>query len=801
MNGKYAIGDTVFNNWILTELLGEGSFGCVYKAERRDFGITYHSAVKIITIPHDANAIKDARIEGMDDQSISRYFSCFVEELVQEISLMSHLKGTSNVVNYEDHSVLPHENGLGWDLLIRMELLTPLPSYLSTHQLTQESVIKLGIDLCCALELCQRFNIIHRDIKPENIFISQFGDYKLGDFGIARTIERTTYNLSKKGTYSYMAPEVYHEEAYGPSADIYSLGMVLYRLLNDNRAPFLPCYPAPITPGDREYALSKRISGSPLPLPRHADRYLANVIMKACAYNAEDRYSNPTEMKHELKSIQHAPKKISNTYLENNSSPISVEEKTLSIFSLEGRNTPREEPEKTEYVFNNSVSPQRSKLESANTETASQSNHLKPQAQKPCTLRKDSQSNFNSSIRFRRKSLLIVTILSLFLLFSIGIVYLGNKDVDFSLLSKGNNIYTDSETADTSSSAPLQLNTTELNLEPTIQEQLEIIGTEGEIVWKSSDKSVAIVDDSGIVTAVGEGTATIIVQTADGREASCDVTVKKLVIDVESISLDLSTVQITTGTSQKLNATVFPEDATTPTVIWESSDPSVASVDKGLVKGNNPGTTVITATCGSHKAICNVTVSISKVAVDTVSLNANRLVISKGTESILKACITPSNATNTTVSWKSSNESVAIVDKGVVTAVGGGTATITATVDGKSSTCTVDVSVPAESIRLSAYSGKAFLPDSEGANASLPANIKVEVFPKDTTDILYWSSSNPSIYTFSGDSKSIPNTNWTNNRCQEFGFVNIRTPGKVTLTFSCGTQTATYELTIIQPTT
>lgn len=85
MNGKYAIGDTVFNNWILIELLGEGSFGCVYKAERRDFGITYHSAVKIITIPHDANAIKDARIEGMDDQSISRYFSCFVEELVQEI--------------------------------------------------------------------------------------------------------------------------------------------------------------------------------------------------------------------------------------------------------------------------------------------------------------------------------------------------------------------------------------------------------------------------------------------------------------------------------------------------------------------------------------------------------------------------------------------------------------------------------------------------------------------------------------------------------------------------------------------
>lgn len=680
-------------------------------------------------------------------------------------------------------------------------ILTPLPNYLATHQLTQENVIKLGIDLCCALELCQRFNIIHRDIKPENIFISQFGDYKLGDFGIARTIERTTYNLSKKGTYSYMAPEVYREEAYGPSADIYSLGIVLYRLLNDNRAPFLPCYPAPITPGDREYALSKQISGSPFPLPRHADRYLASVIMKACAYNAKDRYSNPTEMKHELEALQHAPEKISNTNVEDSSSPISAEEKTLSIFSCEGRNTSREEPEKTEYIFNNGVSPQRSKLENANTETASQSNHLKPQAPKLCTLRKDSQSNFNSSIRFRRKSLLIVTILSLVLLFSVGIVYLGSTDVDFSLLSRGNNIYTDLEAADTPSSAPLQLNATELNLEPTVQEQLKVIGEEGEIVWKSSDESVARVDNSGIVTAVKEGTAIIIVQTADGREASCSVTIKEPVIDIESISLDLSTVQITQGASQQLHATCFPEDATISTVIWKSSDSSIASVEEGLVKGNKPGTAVITVSSGSHKATCNVTVSISKVAVDTISLNTNRLVISKGTESILKACITPSNATNTTVSWKSSDESVAIVDKGIVTAVGGGTATITATVDGKSSTCTVDVFVPAESIRLSAYSGKVFLPDSEGANASLPANIKVEVFPKDTTDILYWSSSNPSIYTFSGDSKSIPNTNWTNNRCQEFGFVNIRTPGKVTLTFSCGTQTATYELTIIQPTT
>lgn len=77
-------------------------------------------------------------------------------------------------------------------------------------------MIRLGIDICKALELCQKYNVIHRDIKPENIFVSGSGDFKLGDFGIARTIERASSGLSKKGTYNYMAPEVYR----GKSMDL-----------------------------------------------------------------------------------------------------------------------------------------------------------------------------------------------------------------------------------------------------------------------------------------------------------------------------------------------------------------------------------------------------------------------------------------------------------------------------------------------------------------------------------------------------------------------------------------------------
>ena len=102
--------------------------------------------------------------------------------------------------------IIEHEDDIGWDILIRMELLTPLVDLTSQSQMEENEVIKLGVDLCKALELCRMYDIIHRDIKPENIFIAANGDYKIGDFGVAKTIEKTKMGLSRKGTYMYMAP-------------------------------------------------------------------------------------------------------------------------------------------------------------------------------------------------------------------------------------------------------------------------------------------------------------------------------------------------------------------------------------------------------------------------------------------------------------------------------------------------------------------------------------------------------------------------------------------------------------------
>ena len=91
-----------------------------------------------------------------------------------------------------------------------MELLKPLNDYLRDRVMTEAEVIRLGVDLCTALEVCHRRSIIHRDIKPENVFINEEGIFKLGDFGVSRTLERHTNHMSRKGTYNYMAPEVFN---------------------------------------------------------------------------------------------------------------------------------------------------------------------------------------------------------------------------------------------------------------------------------------------------------------------------------------------------------------------------------------------------------------------------------------------------------------------------------------------------------------------------------------------------------------------------------------------------------------
>lgn len=293
----------IWANWEIKKFIGEGSFGQVYQIEKKEFDYTYKAALKVITIPKSQDEVAAVLNELADEGSVTEYYHEIVSDIVKEIVLMSKLKGNTNIVSYEDHAVIPHENGIGWNIYIRMELLTPLFQYTKENQLAVRDVIKLGIDMCKAVEICQKYNIIHRDIKPENIFVSEMGDYKLGDFGISRQMEKTALEFSKKGTYSYMAPEVYKGKKYNSTVDIYSLGIVLYRFLNNNRLPFLPDYPNKISYSDRNKALIMRTSGEELPKPCNAEGRLAEIVLKACAYDPKARYESAVDMRRALEAI------------------------------------------------------------------------------------------------------------------------------------------------------------------------------------------------------------------------------------------------------------------------------------------------------------------------------------------------------------------------------------------------------------------------------------------------------------------------------------------------------------------
>ena len=168
-----------YEPWKIIKPIGQGTFGTVYEIQREEFGETYKAALKVISIPQSESEIISNRASGMDNQSMSMYYSNVVQELTHEFALLSKVKGHTNIVGYEDHKVIPHENGIGWDIYIRMELLTSLTTVSASYHFSRNEVIKLGIDICEALAVCQNKAIIHRDIKPDNIFISENGDFEL----------------------------------------------------------------------------------------------------------------------------------------------------------------------------------------------------------------------------------------------------------------------------------------------------------------------------------------------------------------------------------------------------------------------------------------------------------------------------------------------------------------------------------------------------------------------------------------------------------------------------------------------
>lgn len=328
-----------WKDWKIVRRLGGGGFGTVYEIERDFYGEEELAAMKVIRIPKEESDLDDDYNSGMTEEEVREKYTYIQNYFSKEYQLMLEFKGHSNIVNCHDFSVVPNPDGPGCALYIRMELLKPLKEVLKTETFSELRIVQLGIDICRALEICERRDVIHRDIKPDNIMMSDFGNFKLGDFGIARTMEKTM-SASMAGTDWYMAPEVAKKMKYGKSVDTYSLGLVLYWLLNDGRLPFVPEKDR-ISAKDMQAAYRLRMQGKEIPEPKRGSRQLKAVVLKALSFDREKRYCSGKEMLEALLEIEKLTKaenaRAQKRQTQNRQAQNAQDQKTQGQESLAGR--------------------------------------------------------------------------------------------------------------------------------------------------------------------------------------------------------------------------------------------------------------------------------------------------------------------------------------------------------------------------------------------------------------------------------------------------------------------------------
>lgn len=284
------------------------------------------------------------------------------------------------------------------------------------------------------------------------------------------------------------------------------------------------------------------------------------------------------------------------------------------------------------------------------------------------------------------------------------------------------------------------LGNTELTLVEGEEEKLAVAvtpenATDKSVVWESGNESVATVSQEGLVTAVGEGKATITVKTNDGGfSASCEVTVKKKVIAVTGVKLSAASMTLREGDKGTLTATVEPANATNKNVEWWTSDLDVVSVtstsggSNGYVEARGAGKATVTVKTedGEFSASCEITVEKKEVPVTGIALEQSSLLLPVGCTYTIKAHVQPSNATDQDIKWGSSNGGVATVDQtGKVTAVAAGTVDILATLAGKFARCTVQVDNVQLSMKKSSYN---ILPVTKKINikSDIAANFELD---------------------------------------------------------------------------
>lgn len=558
---RYMNGYPNFNDWRATRVIGSGKLGQTFEVVRSDgFGTPEQGVLKVIRIP------------GEDSLEAQQALRAKLESAAQTLREMDALKEHPNILPWRDHAIRPAENGDGWEIFLRTDAALPLEQYIRTHTYGERDVVHLASGVCTALSLCHSRGIVHGDIKPQNLFVNEAGYdgkpvLRLGDFGCAP--------LASDAAGDFAAPEVLCGDAPTAEHDLYSLGMVLYWLLNDKRVPFAPPSPAPISAADLAIARDMRLRGDPMPVPAHGSSALQQVILTAIADRPEERFRTADEFRAALQSA-----------VQTNDDRRAQEERAQRAAALHAQ-----------------------QLQQAQAREA--------------RMQRDTAADEGEKKRSKLPIIigsicgLVVLALALVLILS----SIGSKKTD-----------------DESAISYLKLSQTEVEVAPDDKVSLVCTAFDSdnkevsdvELGWSTSDQGIATVNTNGEVTGHKEGIATISASVKDDDDidpVKCKVTVTKDAVKVEKIKLNEESKELDVDDTLHLSYTLTPAKASAGDVKWSSSDKTIATVDNdGLVKAIAPGTATIKVTVSNGvndkelSATCTVKVA-DKAKVNRVIAN------------------------------------------------------------------------------------------------------------------------------------------------------------------------------------
>ncbi len=273
--------EPLWGEWTLGQRLYAGSATAVYEITRHRLDQTLSTVVKVQEIVGSEEECAPALARVMD-----------------EIERMERLQGCHYIVRCLEDSIIPRREDqgvcLGYDVLMRLEHLSCLADDVREgHIFSEKEVLALGRQISLALTAAHSRGIVHRDIKPGNLYRSDDGRFLLGDFGVSGAPDEQEQLRTVAGTVAYMAPEV-AGGVYDKRADIYSLGLVLYQLLNDN---FLPFTDENSTYSQRENAVRKRRQGQAIPRPRRGSRRLWRTVRRALSWDPNQRFPSAAALR------------------------------------------------------------------------------------------------------------------------------------------------------------------------------------------------------------------------------------------------------------------------------------------------------------------------------------------------------------------------------------------------------------------------------------------------------------------------------------------------------------------------